>query len=140
MIEPIVNVAPPLLEFPVRENSTPDTAFLRTLIRRLGGEPGPVDQTPVEAADRLAETGARRLMADAFLVPLLKEARESSAAEGMFAPGPGEKRFGSMLDQAYADNMLESKSFPLVDSLFNKLRASFHRVAGLQAPQLESQE
>ena len=140
MIEPIVNMAPPLLEFPVRENSTPDTAFLRTLIRRLGGEPGPVDQTPVEAADRLAETGARRLMADAFLVPLLKDAREASAAEGMFAPGPGEKRFGSMLDQAYADNMLESKSFPLVDSLFNKLRASFHRVAGLQAPQSESQE
>ena len=138
MIESIAQTNSLALDAPPLDARKPDTAFLRTLIRRLGGEPGPVDQTPVEAADRLAQTGARRLMADAFLVPLLKEAREASAPEGIFAPGPGEKRFGMMLDQTYADAMLDSESVPLVDALFDKLRASFHRVAGLQPQSVES--
>lgn len=138
MIEGIAQTNSLPLAAPAQESRTPDTAFLRTLIRRLGGDPGPVDQTPVEAADRLAQTGARRLMADAFLVPLLKEAREASAPEGIFAPGPGEKRFGMMLDQSYADAILDSDSLPLVEALFDKLRASFHRVAGLQPKSVES--
>ena len=107
-------------------------AFLRTLVRRLGGDPGTSDESASQAADRLASTGSQRMMSDAFLLPLLKNAREDSAPEGIFAPGPGERRFGSMLDQAIADRILESNNFPVADALEDKLRASFHRVAGLQ--------
>jgi len=139
VIAPVHTVEVPAPHGPTRAQATPDTAFLRTLVRRLGGDPGPADQSPSEVADRLAETGARRMMADAFLVPLLKEVREAAASEGIFAPGPGEKRFGSMLDAAYADQMLDSNHFPLADALEEKLRASFHRVAGIE-PQPDTLE
>ena len=107
-------------------------AFLRSLITRLGGEPGPLEQDEMQLADRLARTGAERMVADGFLVPLLSEVRESTAPEGMFAPGIGEKRFGSMFDQAFADQMLESGRFPVMEALEDRLRSSFHRVAGIQ--------
>ena len=64
-------------------------------------------------------------------MPLLKELRESTAPEGIFAPGPGEKRFGTMYDQKIADGMLDSNNFPVAEALVDKLRASFQRVAGL---------
>ncbi|MCH2160584.1 MAG: hypothetical protein MK085_01785 [Phycisphaerales bacterium] len=123
----------PAPRLPVENTDTPDrAAFLRSMITRLGGEPGPLGQDTTELADRLARTGAHRMVADGFLVPLLSEARESTAPEGMFAPGIGEKRFGSMFDQAFADRMLESGRFPVAEVLEDRLRASFQRVAGIQ--------
>lgn len=119
-------------EIPAPREGQDQAAFLRTLVRRLGGDPGTSDEHASQAADRLATTGAQRMMSDAFLLPLLKSAREDSAPEGIFAPGPGERRFGSMLDQAIADRILESNNFPVAEALEDKLRASFHRVAGLQ--------
>jgi Rod binding domain-containing protein len=115
------------LTLPSKASSKP--AVFRNMIRQLGGDPGPVNQTRSQLADRLAETGAKRMMADAFLVPLLKEVRESTQPQGIFAPGTGEKRFGMMLDQAIADQILDSKNFPLGDALVEKLRMSFQRVA-----------
>ncbi len=134
MISPLIPTSDPqtaLPEIPEPREDQDQAAFLRTLVRRLGGDAGTADESAAQAADRLATTGAKRMMADAFLLPLLKDARESSSPEGIFAPGPGERRFGSMLDQAIADRVLESNSFPVAQALEDKLRASFHRVAGL---------
>lgn len=132
MIAPINEVTSQLPQaLPSKGGSNSDPAVFRNLIRQLGGETGPANQTVSELADRLAETGAKRMMADAFLVPLLKELRESTAPKGVFAPGPGEKRFGTMYDQQIADRMLDSGNFPVAEALVDKLRASFHRVAGL---------
>ena len=129
---------PPVPVIPESPSQGEDrSAFLRSLITRLGGEPGPIDQDQSQLSERLARTGAQRMVADGFLVPLLAEARENAAPEGMFAPGVGEKRFGSMLDQATADRMLESRNFPMVDALVDRLRSSFQRVAGLQTPTVE---
>ncbi len=138
-IEPALSAGVP--EIPVRPEPASDrNAFLRSLITRLGGEPGPLEQNETELADRLARTGAQRMVADGFLVPLLSEVRESTAPEGMFAPGVGEKRFGSMFDQAFADRMLESGRFPVMTVLEDRLRSSFHRVAGIQGrlPEVKS--
>ena len=115
----------------VRATAQSGATVFRGLIRQLGGEPGPAQQSAPELADRLAETGARRMMADAFLVPLLKDLRETTAPEGIFAPGAGEKRFGTMHDQAIADRILDSNNFPVADALVEKLRASFQRIVGL---------
>ena len=114
----------------VGQQTRSEPGVFRNLIRQLGGEPGPADQSAPELARRLAETGARRMMADAFLVPLLRELRETTAPKGIFAPGAGEKRFGSMHDQAIADRMLESNNFPVADALFDSLHESFQRVVG----------
>ena len=132
MISPINEVPSQLSQsLPLQGGSSSDPAVFRSLIRQLGGETGPANQTVSELADRLAETGAKRMMADAFLMPLLKELRESTAPEGIFAPGTGEKRFGTMYDQKIADRMLDSNNFPVAEALVDKLRASFQRVAGL---------
>lgn len=123
-------------ELPLPSKASSKPAVFRSMIRQLGGDPGPANQTTSQLADRLAETGAKRMMADAFLVPLLKEVRESTQPQGIFAPGTGEKRFGMMFDQAIADRMLDSNNFPLADALVEKLRTSFQRVADL-APKSE---
>ena len=44
-----------------------------------------------------ADAAARQLVGQAFLVPLLKEGRESTSAHGIFAPGAAEKRFGPII-------------------------------------------
>ena len=53
-----------------------------------------------------ADAAARQLVGQAFLVPLLKEVRESTYAHGMFAPGAAEKRFGPILDHQMADALM----------------------------------
>ena len=129
MISPVAEMPTGMPPIPtVAETNRSEPTVFRNLIRQLGGEPGPIDQTAPELAERLAETGARRMMADAFLVPLLKELRANTAPKGMFAPGPGEKRFGTMYDQAIADRMLDANNFPVADALVEKLRESFQRV------------
>ena len=53
-----------------------------------------------------ADAVARQLVGQAFLVPLLKEVRESTSAQGMFAPGAAEKRFGPIVDHQMADALM----------------------------------
>ena len=53
-----------------------------------------------------ADAVARQFVAQAFLVPLLKEVRESTSAHGMFAPGAAEKRFGPIVDHQMADALM----------------------------------
>ena len=53
-----------------------------------------------------ADAVARQLVGQAFLVPLLKEVRESASAQGMFAPGAAEKRFGPIVDHQMADALM----------------------------------
>jgi len=60
---------------------------------------------PSSTYDR-ADAAARQLVGQAFLVPLLKEVRESTSAQGMFAPGAAEKRFGPILDHQMADALM----------------------------------
>lgn len=53
-----------------------------------------------------ADAAARQLVGQAFLVPLLKEVRESTSAHGIFAPGAAEKRFGPIIDHQMADALM----------------------------------
>ena len=61
-----------------------------------------------------ADTVARQLVAQAFLVPLLKEVRESTSAHGMFAPGAAEKRFGPIVDHQMADALMTKLDLDVV--------------------------
>ena len=61
-----------------------------------------------------ADAAARQLVGQAFLVPLLKEVRESTAGHGVFSPGAAERRFGPILDHQMADTLMTRLDLDLV--------------------------
>ena len=64
-----------------------------------------------------ADAAARQLVGQAFLVPLLKEVRESTSAHGMFAPGAAEKRFGPIVDHQMADALMTRLDLDVVSNV-----------------------
>ena len=108
----------------------PDQAdFLKQMAGRLGADPtDPRAGTP----EGLARLGAERMVATALVEPLVREARESSAPTGMFAPGPGEKRFGHLFDRNIADSIAASPGFGGVVSIERKLLDRINLTLGIQ--------
>lgn len=82
---------------------------------------GPAKPDP-QRAER-ARTSAQQLVATGFLQPLLAQARATSIAEGPFAPGDGERRFGPLLDRILADSVTRASNFKLVDAVEGRLLA-----------------
>ena len=75
-----------------------------------------VADVPSSAYER-ADAVARQLVGQAFLVPLLKEVRESTCAQGMFAPGAAEKRFGPIVDHQMADALMTRLDLDVVTNV-----------------------
>ena len=75
-----------------------------------------VADIPSSAYER-ADAAARQLVGQAFLVPLLKEVRESTSAQGMFAPGAAEKRFGPIVDHQMADALMTRLDLDVVTNV-----------------------
>ena len=75
-----------------------------------------VTGVPSSTYDR-ADAAARQLVGQAFLVPLLKEVRESTSAQGMFAPGAAEKRFGPIVDHQMADALMTRLDLDVVTNV-----------------------
>lgn len=67
-----------------------------------------------------AREAAKGLVASAFIVPMLAEIRESSRAVGPFAPTLAEKRFGPILDQQIADQVMQNSNFRIVDAIVDR--------------------
>ena len=65
---------------------------------------------------------AEKLVASAFVLPMLQQMRESPFETEMFAPGQGEKLFRQRLDTMLADRIAGSPGFPLVDTLVDRLK------------------
>ena len=94
---------------PIATNDTRDDAsFGAQLTHRL-------------AAQDDLRVAAEQLVATTFIEPVLALARESNAAEGPFAPGPAERRFGMLIDQYLADDIVRSANFPLVGQIERQL-------------------
>ncbi|MAD19784.1 MAG: hypothetical protein CMJ52_06125 [Planctomycetaceae bacterium] len=112
-----------------RTGSPPDqAAFLRGMVRELGGDP---DSPEASTREGIVSVAARRLVADAFVEPMLREAREASQPTGIFAPGAGEKRFSHLVDRAMADRIVDGHKFGLVEALERSLQ---RQVTGVAAP------
>ena len=80
-----------------------------------------VSQGPADLDLKAAREAATQFVASAFILPVLASLRESSGADGPFAPGPAERRFGPLLDTHIADHVAEAARFPLVDTLVDRL-------------------
>lgn len=74
---------------------------------------------------------AEQLVSATFIAPVLSQVRESSMAAPPFAPTPGERQFGTLLDQRVADEIVRSSRLPIVD----RLTRDFMARAGLGAGQ-----
>lgn len=81
------------------------------------------------AAKDEIRAAAEQLVSATFIVPVLTQVRESSMAAPPFAPTPGEKQFGSMLDQRLADEIVRSSRLPIVE----RLTRDFAARAGIPA-------
>jgi hypothetical protein len=116
-----------------RTAAPPDQAsFLRGMVRELGGDP---DSAEASTREGIVAVAARRLVADAFVEPMLREAREAAQPTGIFAPGAGEKRFSHLVDRAMADRIVDGHRFGLVDALERSLQ---RQVTGLTEPASQS--
>ena len=66
---------------------------------------------------------SRKLVAEAFIAPLLEQIREQNNAAAPFGPTDGEKRFGPLIDQAVADRMTHPDRFPMVKAVERSMLA-----------------
>lgn len=71
-----------------------------------------------------ARTAAAQFVGMAFIQPLLAQMRESSIAEGPFAPTTAEKRFGPLMDQMLSDRITLAADFPLVDAVARQITST----------------
>jgi Rod binding domain-containing protein len=83
---------------------------------RLGAAPSK-PQTDEERARDTAE----QLVTQTFILPLLKQLRESSQAAPPFAPNQAEKQFRALQDTELAQRIAHASRFPLVDRLARDL-------------------
>lgn len=86
-----------------------------------------------------AREAAEGLVSAAFLQPLLKRFRESSQAAPPFGPGRGEQTMRTMLDQAWADQMVRHGNWPLVDRVEERMLQRLGKNANVSnGPQVTS--
>ena len=71
-----------------------------------------------------ARTAASQFVGMAFIQPMLAQMRESSIAEGPFAPTSAEKRFGPMMDQMMSDRITLAADFPLIDAVARQITST----------------
>ncbi|MEN0019795.1 MAG: hypothetical protein AAF747_02810 [Planctomycetota bacterium] len=105
-----------------RIGSTPSaTEDRRQFLSMLGIENRMQGQSDAALADQHREA-AEELVAVTFIEPILKQMRESSTAPPPWGPGPGEKKFRSLMDGQVARDLVQASDFPLVDRLARDLR------------------
>lgn len=63
---------------------------------------------------------AEQMIASTFITPVLASLRENSTAVGPFAPSIAEQRFGPLLDQHFADRVVQASNFSLVDAIVQR--------------------
>lgn len=74
-------------------------------------------------ADAESLEAAKKLVAHALVLPILKQFRETNQAAAPFAPNQAEKAFGSVMDQEMASRLVSS-GWGLVEAVARRLRAT----------------
>jgi len=83
-------------------------------------------QEPKSEHEKLNET-ARKLVAQTFYGPMLKQMRDSPFKDKLFSGGRGGEAFTSMLDQRLAEHMARSSDSKLVHSIARRLEGNAKR-------------
>lgn len=80
------------------------------------------DKSALPEDEASLRESAEALVSTAFVMPVLQMMHDSPwrPREGAFAPGAAEKRFSPLLDQRFADAIVKSANFPLVQSIVDR--------------------
>jgi hypothetical protein len=73
------------------------------------------------ASSHPARDAAEKLVAVAFVQPVLAKMRESTQAAAPFRPNQAEKTFRGMMDSSLAQKIVRSSNWPLVQRIEEKL-------------------
>jgi Rod binding domain-containing protein len=92
------------------------SAFAAAMGKQLSSHPD-ADQTPEQRAREAAE----QLVTQSFVLPLLKQMRETDHTAPPFAPSQAEKQFRALGDAGLAQQIVHAARFPLVDRLARDL-------------------
>ena len=76
---------------------------------------------PKAPPEEAARSAAEQLISTALVQPIFKRLRESNRAAPPFGPTPTERSFGPMLDAGFAQRMVHSQHWGLVDSLAQRM-------------------
>ncbi|MHC4991078.1 MAG: rod-binding protein [Planctomycetota bacterium] len=75
-----------------------------------------------QTRDTPLRQAAADLVGAALVYPLFESMRNSPLnSDGPFAPGPGEKQFGPLLDMHLTDRVTRAASLPIVDAIARRL-------------------
>lgn len=77
--------------------------------------------TPGETPEKAARGAAEALVSTALVQPILKRLRESNGAAAPFAPNQAERSFGPMRDAAFAQKLVSSQHWGLIDNLARRM-------------------
>lgn len=94
-----------------------DLAEMQRSFSAVLGRARDIEQTPEERAREAAE----QLVSQTFLLPMLKEIRESDRTAPPFAPSRSEKQFRALMDAELAQRLVKAGSYSLVDRLARDL-------------------
>lgn len=101
----------------LRATAAADLPFAEHLSGARGGSIRPEALTATTDRTEIARSAAEQFVAAAFLEPMLAQVRETGMGAGVFAPNAAERRFGPLLDQRIAHNVVRGAHFPLVDRI-----------------------
>jgi len=79
--------------------------------------------------EQVIRNESRKLVAEAFIRPLLAQIREQNNAAAPFGATDAEKRFGPMIDEAVADSMTRPDRFPMVKAVEREMLARLDMMA-----------
>lgn len=68
-----------------------------------------------------AREAAQQLVATAFVLPVLKQLRDTNNAAEPFKPNPAEKSFGRLMDTELSQRIVSSRGWALVDRVADTL-------------------
>ena len=89
-----------------------------------------LEKATVSNREETLREESRKLVAEAFIAPLLAKIRDDNKAAAPFGPTTAEKRFGPMLDRAIADSMTRPDRFPMIEAVERSLRNRMNEKPG----------
>lgn len=72
----------------------------------------------LDGSEKKLREAAEQLVASALVVPLLEEVRHQPLDADLFGGGFGQDAFRAQLDQQFADRIVKSGNFDLVDTIY----------------------
>lgn len=94
--------------------------FVRTLSR----------MAEVETQQDAARDAAEKLVATSLIMPLLEEVRTQPLDANLFGSGIAKDAFRQRLDQQFADRIVRSTNFPLVDRIYQTVTGAVAKRGG----------